>query len=114
MPSVDVTRRIIGGFTLRRAVLGILLEANGPITVSDIVDTLHAAGFTTGGHLAKPPCGVIANLLDYQESRGRVHRLERATYVIDPAGLSRATRYRYLHWRRLSALPPLEGEPPGA
>jgi hypothetical protein len=70
------------------------------VTVTDIVDALHAAGVTTSPRLVKPPCGIIANLLDHQESRGRVIRTERATYLIDPAGWSRSTRWRYANWRR--------------
>jgi hypothetical protein len=95
------TRRVISGFSLRRAVLGILLAAADPVSVTDIVDSLHAAGFTTNPRLAKPPCGIVANLLDYQESTGRVIRTDRGTYLVDPGGWSRSTRWRYVHWRRL-------------
>jgi hypothetical protein len=104
VPSVGMTLRAISGFQLRRAVLGTLLAADGPMAVSDIVAALRAAGVTTLPHLAKPPHGIIANLLDYQESTGRVVRTGRAVYVIDPAGMSRSTRWRYVHWQRLTGL----------
>lgn len=96
-----ITRRVISGFPLRRAVLGILLNADGPVTVTEIVDALHAAGVTTNPRLVKAPCGIVANLLDHQESRGRVIRTDRASYLLDPTGWSRSTRWRYANWRRL-------------
>jgi hypothetical protein len=102
--SDEPALQVLRGFPLRRAVIGILLGAERPVTVAEIVTILREAGATTSPILAKPPNGVIANLLDHQESIGRVMRTARATYVLVPTRMSRSTRWRYLHWRRLSGL----------
>ena len=65
--------------------LGTLLAADGPMAVSDIVADLRAAGVTTRAHLAKPPHGVIANLLDCRSPLAG-SPIGRAVDVIDPRG----------------------------
>lgn len=97
-----LTLTVIGGFQLRRAVLGILLSANGPLPLAEIVDALRHAGYTTNPMLAKPPHGVIANLLDYQEGRHRVIRTSRGEYVVVSTAFSQSTRWRYRNWQRLT------------
>jgi hypothetical protein len=93
---------VLGGFQLRRAVLGILLSTNGPLALAEIVDTLRRAGYTTNPLLAKPPHGIIANLLDYQEGRGRVIRTMRGEYAVVGETFSQSTRWRYRNWQRLT------------
>lgn len=93
---------VITGFRLRRAVLGILLVANGPMPLADIVDALRRAGYTTNPSLAKPPHGIIANLLDYQEGRGRVIRTARGEYAVVATAFSSSTKWRYRNWQRLT------------
>lgn len=101
-PDTTLPLAVIAGFRLRRAVLGILLGTNAPMTLTDIVESLRHAGFTTNPTLTKPPHGVIANLLDYQEGRGRVIRTARGEYVVVPTSFSASTKWRYRNWRRLT------------
>lgn len=90
----------IAGFPLRRAVLGILLEAGTALTVHEVVERLHAHGRTTMPHLTKAPAMVISDLLRYQKRIGRVERVARGRYRLATA-FSRSTEWRYRNWRRL-------------
>lgn len=89
----------MAGFRLRRAVLGILLEAGTPLTVREVVDRLHAHGRTTMPHLTKAPSRVVSDLLHYQVRVGRAERTARGTYraTLD---VSRRTESRYRNWYR--------------
>jgi hypothetical protein len=95
--------RTVANIDLRRAVLGLLLRAGEPLTVTDIVDRLASQGVTTGPWLARSPAEVIHDLLRYQASRGRVRKVARATFVVVPDGFSRSMRWRCLHWQELRA-----------
>lgn len=93
----------ISGLTLRRAVFAVLLNAGGPVTVGEVVKALHAAGVTSYSWTGKPTHRVVADMLAYQVRAGRVRRVERATYQVIPASMSRSTQRRCRQWReRLS------------
>ena len=89
----------IFGLTLRRAVLGTLLQAQRPLTVGEVVDAIAAAGCTTSPHLAKPSHMVIADMLAYQVRAGRVRRTSRATYAVIRSAIPSTTQWRCRHWR---------------
>lgn len=88
----------IDGLTLRRALIGILLDAGRPLTIAEVVAALHAAGVTPPPR-AKPTNMVIADMLAYQVRIGRVARVRRATYAAVPASMSKSMRHRCRHWR---------------
>ncbi len=89
----------IGGLLLRRAVLGILLAAGGPLTAAEVAELLHRSGATTRPALTKGPSRVIADLLAYQARLGRVEKRGPATFAVVPASMSRSTRRRCLRWQ---------------
>lgn len=90
---------VISGLRMRRALLGILLEARRPMSVSEVVAALRAAGVTNMPWHAKPIHMVIADMLAYQIRTGRVRRTARATYEVIPSTMSRSTQWRCRHWR---------------
>ena len=89
----------ITGITLRRAVLGTLLAAHGPLTPREVVAELRRRGVTTVAHLKKEPHRVIADLLAHQTRIGKVHRVRRGLYVVVRSSMSHSTRWRCLHWQ---------------
>ncbi|MCE9622248.1 MAG: hypothetical protein K8R99_07895 [Actinomycetia bacterium] len=93
-----MTLQPISGLTLRRALIGILLDARRPLTVAEVVAALSVAGVTTPPR-AKPINMVIADMLAYQVRIGRVARVHRATYATIPSSMSRSMRHRCRHWR---------------
>ena len=90
---------VVAGLRLRRALLGILLDAGRPLTVSEVAAALRAAGVTNMPWHAKPFHMVIADMLAYQIRTGRVRRTARATYEVIPSSMSRSTQWRCRHWR---------------
>ena len=88
----------ISGLTLRRALFAVLLDADQPVTVAEVVGALHAAGVTVS-RTSKPPNKVIADMLAYQVRAGRVRRTGRAAYALIPKALSRSTQRRCRLWR---------------
>ncbi|MFM7686170.1 MAG: hypothetical protein ACKORC_05320 [Acidimicrobiia bacterium] len=97
--------RPLSGFRLRRAVLGVLIGRGGPMTTAEIAAELLAMGFASSPHRSKSTRRMVANLLGYQAQLGHVYRTAPGTYRVNPewvAGLSKATRWRYLNWRRLT------------
>lgn len=93
-----MTLLVISGITLRRALLGILLDARRPLTVAEVVTALQTAGVTTAPR-AKPINMVIADMLAYQTRIGRVVRVRRATYAVVAPSMSKSMRHRCRHWR---------------
>ena len=89
----------ISGLLLRRAVLGVLLAAGGPLTAAEVAEVLHRSGATTRPTLTKGPSRVIADLLAYQARLGRVAKVGPASFAIVASSLSRSTRQRCLRWR---------------
>ena len=88
----------ISGLTLRRALLGVLLDARRPLTVQEVVDELLMAGVTPPTRV-KSINKVIADMLAHQVRIGRVVRVRRATYAVIPSSMSRSMRYRCRRWR---------------
>jgi hypothetical protein len=105
--------RAVSNIDLRRAVLGILLRAGEPTTITEIIDALASQGVTTNLLLARSPAEVVSDLLRYQTRIGRVRKVARATYLVCPDGFSRSTRWRCLHWREMM-LRRLGDDPPTA
>jgi len=91
--------RLLGGVRLRRAVLGILLAAHSPLTITEVITELNAAGYTTWSLGPRPPQQVIADLLAYQVRSGTVRRTARATYAPNRDKISTTTQWRCRHWR---------------
>jgi len=91
--------RPIGGVRLRRAVLGILLAAAGPLTITEVIAELQAAGFTTWSLGPRPPHAIIADMLAYQVRSGRVRRTGRATYAPNRDKIPSTTQWRCRRWR---------------
>lgn len=89
----------ISGLRLRRAVLGVLLEAHWPLTVGEVVDAIRANGCTTRPNLAKPMHMVVADMLAYQVRAGRVQRTRPATYAPIRSAIPKTTQWRCRHWR---------------
>jgi len=98
----DPPRRvvIISGLRLRRAVLGILLDARGPMAVHDVVRALARAGVTTDPRLVRDPGRVVSDLLSYQARLGRVRRVAHGAYEALAERISPAMRSRARHWAR--------------
>ena len=89
----------VRGLLLRRAVLGILLAAGCPLTVLEVAAALHEGGVTTGALLTKSPSRVVADLLAYQATIGKVSKTGPATFRVVANSMSRSTRQRCLRWR---------------
>ena len=100
VPSLGVEPISISGLLLRRAVLGTLLAADGPMSPAEVAAALRAAGATTSPALTKGPSRVIADLLTYQVRIGRVVKVGPALFAAVPSRISRSTRQRCLGWRR--------------
>ena len=64
----------ISGLTLRRAMFAVLLNAGRPITVGEVVETLHAEGVTTHSWTGKPTHRVVADMLAYPAALPPVSR----------------------------------------
>jgi hypothetical protein len=71
----------VSNIGLRRAVLGVLLRAGEPTTITEIIDALASQGVTTNFLLARSPAEVVSDLLRYQARLGRVRKVARATYL---------------------------------
>lgn len=90
----------ISGLLLRRAVLGTLLSAGGPLSPAEIAAALAAAGATTSPARTKSPSRLIADLLAYQVRIGKVVKVGPALFAAVPERISRSTRQRCVGWRR--------------
>ncbi len=86
----------VSGLALRRALLGILLAADAPLSVPEITRRLHASGRTTWSTVGNPPTKRVADSLDYLRRIGKVERVRRGVYTVVSASMSRATRQRCL------------------
>lgn len=84
---------------LRRAVLGHLLRAGGPVLLHELVEQL-AADFPDGIGDNRLTPKRIADVLRYQVRLGRVRRVGRGVYEAVPGAMSRSTAWRCLNWRR--------------
>jgi len=95
---------VLRGSVLRRAVFGIFLSNDVPLTAGEVVAELHAHGATTSPLLTKGPLRTIGDLLAHQARVGRLERVGRGRYRL-VAQFSRTTRWRYRHWPRSLPVP---------
>ena len=84
----------VSGLALRRALLGILLVADAPLSVPEITRRLHASGRTTWSAVGHPPNKRVADSLDYLRRTGKVARVRRGVYAAVGTSMSRTTRQR--------------------
>lgn len=89
---------------LRRAVLGVLLHSPRPLAAAEIETRLRSAGVRTNPRLARSPAKVIADVLAYQHSLGRVRRVRRGVYEIVPGSLGASMRWRCINWKAMRNL----------
>jgi hypothetical protein len=83
-PPLDIDKR--------RAVLGVLLRARGPVTVGEVIEAVRVE------HIGLTP-KAAANLLAYQCKVGHACRTERGTYAARTNGISRSMQWRCLNWQ---------------
>lgn len=84
---------------LRRAVLRILLRANAPMRVAEIVRALEDDDHLfVEAHRAASASQRVSNLLGWQVRQGRVRRVGWGAYVVVPEAIPRTTRWRIEHW----------------
>ncbi len=88
-----------GRLYLRRAVLRILLRANGPLGIAEIVRRLGEEGWDDFDFLGAPN-KIVSDLLRHQVSKGAVSRVSRGVYRLRPDRISRSTLWRIAHWDR--------------
>jgi hypothetical protein len=91
---MDGSVRQIARIELRRAVLGLLIDAAHPLTVADVEARLAAHGlvpFTWGTRTVRK---LLADLLAHQWRIGRLRRVDRGVYEIVPTSISPSMRYR--------------------
>ena len=86
----------VSGLALGRALLGILLVADAPLSVPEITRRLHDSGRTTWSAVGNPPTKRVADSLDYLRRIGKVERVRRGVYTAVSASMSRTTRQRCL------------------
>jgi hypothetical protein len=95
-------RQVPHNIELRRAVLRILLRANAPVRVSEIVRELEdehdvfIQAYRTASASQR-----VSNLLGWQVRQGRVRRVGWGEYVAVPEAIPRTTRWRIEHWDEL-------------
>jgi hypothetical protein len=101
-PDPAPERRVIRNIALRRAVLRILLRADAPVSVSEIVRILEDEhDVFVEAHREATASQRISNLLGWQARQGRVRRVRWGTYVAVPDAIPRTTRWRIDHWDEL-------------
>jgi hypothetical protein len=83
-------RTVIAGIVLRSALVLILRERGGPMTVQQLCRSLDAAGFRTKGRASKD----ISDALRWEVDRGRVRRVARSTYRVGHVARQTAWRMR--------------------
>jgi hypothetical protein len=67
------------GRPLRRAVIAALAAAGRPLTLTEIRRALHLSGYVL---TSEQPVKQLGDALRYEERRGGVRRVERATYAL--------------------------------
>ncbi len=83
------------GRDLRYAVVAMLLGAQGPLDIDDILQRIDAAGDVVMGDY---PRKVVADALGHEVVRGRLVRVRRGTYGL--GHIPRTTAWRIGRWRR--------------
>ena len=100
-PESSIRRRP-RNIELRRAVMRVLLRAEAPVRVAEIVQTLQDVDrIEVADARATTPSQRVSNLLGWQVRQGRVRRVDRGVYVAVPEAIPRTTRWRIEHWDRL-------------
>ena len=79
VPPAVVDADPLWGRALRDAALRVLLRAGAPLTLAELHRALHLAGHVL---LASDPVKQLGDALGYEERRGVVRRVRRATYEI--------------------------------
>ena len=107
--SVDrVPEFVASPLQLRRAVLAVLLDAAGPLRLTDIVTALdreHGIDLGVQWQHARQVRSIeqrLSDLVRWQVRAGRVRRVARATFVASPTAMSSSTQWRCRNWRRIA------------
>lgn len=87
MPAPSSSRRFVKGIELRY-LLTMELFDSGPASVRQLIAALHRRGFRMPGRASK----TVSDSLRWEQRRGRVRRLGRASY--GPGYMPRGTEYR--------------------
>jgi len=100
LPPVGPIRPI----DIRRAVLSVFfLHDGGPLTVAEVVAaTKRLAGLDLAVLPGVPPHRRVSDILRHQVRSGRAEVVARGTYVLQVAAFSTSTRWRCLHWQRVT------------
>lgn len=88
------------GFFLRRAVMGTLLRAREPMTVTELAATIRDQLPPWHAHDERLHVRV-AEILRYQTKIGRAERVARGIYRALPDTFAATTRWRYEHWDQI-------------
>ena len=74
----------------RRAIIGVLLDAGGPVGIGEIVARLGQIR-PSGRRLGNKD---VSDALRYQARLGRIRRVQRGVYVAIPSAMSASMRWR--------------------
>jgi hypothetical protein len=92
-------KRQVSNIELRRAVMRILIRANGAMLVGEIVRRLEDVDHVdVAAARVATPSQRVSNLLGWQVRRGRVKRISHGLYVAVPESIPRTTLWRIEHW----------------
>ncbi|MCU1360154.1 MAG: hypothetical protein JWN99_1443 [Ilumatobacteraceae bacterium] len=89
-----VRPRTISGLRLRRAILGVLLVEDGPMSIDQITSVLAQRGLSAPTTPRRTQRKAVADVLRYQSTLGRVVRVERGVYEAVRHSISRSMRDR--------------------
>ena len=89
---------------IRRAVLSVFfLHDGGPLTVAEVVEaTRRLAGLDLATLPGVPPHRRVSDIMRHQVREGRAVVVARGTYRLDVSQFSTSTRWRCLHWQRVT------------
>jgi hypothetical protein len=93
IPPPVADARPLGGRALRRAVVAALGAAGRPLTLTEIRRALHLAGYVL---TSEQPVKQLGDALRYEEQRGGVRRVERATYTAASSSMETPTASKRL------------------
>jgi hypothetical protein len=83
--------KVLYGRTLRRAALAVLLRANGPLTIAEVLTAIDAQGYTIASSY---PRKALADALGWEHRRGWAVRVARGCYAVGT--INRTSRWRIL------------------
>lgn len=88
---------------IRRAILAVLLRAEGDLGAADVVARLQSEeGIDLADRQSISPRRRVSDTLRALERRGWCRRVRRGRYVAVPSSMSKSRRWRALNWRRPS------------